>query len=223
MKRANVVSVRSLFSGSTRMRCASSSRGFHWQPAQVAQLLVDLETSARDSIDEEDVPEERLYLGVITTGRAKAGLATLHDGRQRLVVLTMFIAFARDRVLANSERNKLDRMLVRRAFARPPEPRLRLPPEEHAWFAHFILAPGATKRLPATPPPGSPRELLLAARFMEHAFAAYRPEELRNIVDFLLHHTAMVRSVGEHAAPPPRPALSVVPPASPGHYSVAAE
>jgi len=58
---------------------------------------------------------------------------------------------------------------------------------------------------------------------MEHAFAAYRPEELRNIVDFLLHHTAMVRSVGEHAAPPPRPALSVVPPASPGHYSVAAE
>lgn len=223
MKRANVVSVRSLFSGSTRMRCASSSRGFHWQPAQVAQLLVDLETSARDSTDEEDVPEERLYLGVITTGRAKAGLATLHDGRQRLVVLTMFLAFARDRVLANSERNKLDRMLVRRAFARPPEPRLRLPPEEHAWFAHFILAPGATKRLPATPPPGSPRELLLAARFMEHAFAAYRPEELRNIVDFLLHHTAMVRSVGEHTAPPPRPMLSVVPQASPTHYSVAAE
>ena len=214
MKRANVVSVRSLFSGSTRMRCASSSRGFHWQPAQVAQLLVDLETSARDSIDEEDVPEERLYLGVITTGRAKAGLATLHDGRQRLVVLTMFIAFARDRVLANSERNKLDRMLVRRAFARPPEPRLRLPPEEHAWFAHFILAPGATKRLPATPPPGSPRELLLAARFMEHAFASYSVADLRNIIDFLTHHTAVVRSLAEE-----RPVFASALPALPAPSS----
>lgn len=224
MKRANVVSIRSLFSGSTRLRCASSPRGFHWQPPQVAQLLVDLETSARDSIDEEDVPEERLYLGVITTSRAKSGVATLHDGRQRLVVLTMFLAFARDRMTANGDRNRIDRMLVRRAFGRPPEPRLRLPPEEHAWFAHFILPPGATKRLPATPPPGSPRELLLAARFMQHAFAGYPAEELHNIVDFLLHHTALVRSIGEQAAPPPRPMLSVVPQApSPSHYSVAAE
>ena len=45
------------------------------------------------------------------------------------------------------------------------QPRLRQSPEDHAWFAHFILPPGATKRLPATAPLGSPRELLLAARF----------------------------------------------------------
>jgi hypothetical protein len=223
MKRANVVSVRSLFSGSTRLRCASAPRGFHWQPPQVAQLLVDLETTARDCLDEEDVPEERLYLGVITTSRPKSGVATLHDGRQRLTVLTMFLAFARDRLPNNGERNRLDRMLVRRSFGRPPEPRLRQSPEDHAWFAHFILPPGATKRLPATAPLGSPRELLLAARFMEHAFANYSLDELRSMVDFLLHHTAMVRSLGEYVAPPPRPMLAASRGTVPSHYSIAAE
>lgn len=223
MKRANVVSVRSLFSGSTRLRCASSPRGFHWQPPQVAQLLVDLETIARDCVDEEDVPEERLYLGVITTSCPKSGVATLHDGRQRLTVLTMFLAFARDRLPNNGERNRLDRMLVRRSFGRPPEPRLRQSPEDHAWFAHFILPPGATKRLPATAPLGSPRELLLAARFMEHAFANYGLDELRSMVDFLLHHTAMVRSLGEYVAPPPRPMLTAPRETVPSHYSIAAE
>jgi len=224
MKRANVVSVRSLFSGANRLRCASSRRGFSWQPPQVAQLLVDLETSARDSVDEEDVPEERLYLGVITTSRAKSGLSALHDGQQRLTVLAMFLAFARDRVQSNKERNNLDRMLMRRTFGRPPEPRLRLSAMDHAWFAHFILPPGATKRLPATTPLGSPRELLLAARFMEHAFAAYKPEELTNILDFLLHHTAFVRSIADFAPPPPRPMLASPQQAAPAHhYSIAAE
>lgn len=234
MKRANVVSVRTLFAGATRLRCTSSRKGFHWQPPQVAQLLVDVETSARDSADEEDVPEERLYLGVITTSRGKSGVSVLHDGQQRLVVLAMFLAFARDRVQSNTERNRLDRMLVRRAFARPPEPRLRLSAMDHAWFAHFILPPGATRRLPATAPLGSPRELLLAARFMEHAFGSYKPDELSNILDFLLHHTALVRSIADVAPPPPHPMLahpmladpmlagSRQPAPSP-HFSIAAE
>ena len=223
MKRANIVSLRSLFSGSTRLRCASSPRGFHWQPPQVAQLLVDLETTARDCLDEEDVPDERLYLGAITTSRPKSGFATLYDGRQRLTVLAMFLAFARDRLPTNRERNRLDRMLVRRSLGRPPEPRLRQSPEDHAWFAHFILPPGATKRLPAAAPLGSPRELLLAARFMEHAFAGYSLDELRSMVDFLLHHTAMVRSLGECVATPPRPMLAAPRETMPSHYSIAAE
>ncbi|MEZ6028173.1 MAG: DUF262 domain-containing protein [Hyphomonadaceae bacterium] len=223
MKRANVVTIRSLFSGSCRLRCASSPRGFHWQPPQVAQLLVDLETTARDCLDEEDVPEERLYLGVITASRPKSGVSTLHDGRQRLTVLTMFLAFARDRLPTNRERNQIDRILVRRTFGRAPEPRLRLSPEDHAWLAHFVLPPGATKRLPPTAPLGSPRELLLAARFMEHAFANYSLDELRSIVDFLLHHTAVVCSVGDYVAPPPRPMLAAPREATPASYSIAAE
>ena len=79
------------------------------------------------------------------------------DGQQRLVMLAMFLAFARDRMPTNSERNLIDRLLVRRAFGRPPEPRLRLAPEDHAWFSHFILPPGATPRLPETSPLGSPK------------------------------------------------------------------
>lgn len=201
MKRADVVSIRSLFSGSSRFRCGPARPGYHWGPPQVAQLLVDLETAAQDSLDEEDVSEERLYLGPITIAPQKGGLATLLDGQQRLVTIAMFIAFARDRIPSNSDRNRLDRMLVRRAFARPPEPRLRLAPEDHAWFAHFILPPGATRRLPPGAPLGSPKQLLLAARFMEHAFTNYSADDLRSIVDFLLHHTSVVRSIAE-----PRPA-----------------
>ena len=48
--------------------------------------MVDLETAAHDSIDEEDVPEERFYLGVITICPQQRGIATLLDGQQRLAV-----------------------------------------------------------------------------------------------------------------------------------------
>jgi hypothetical protein len=201
MKRADVVSVRNLFSGRARYRCGPARPGFVWGPPQVAQLIVDLENAARDSFDEEDVPEEALYFGVVTVSPPKSGVYTVIDGQQRFIVLAMFLAFARDRAATNSERNRLDRMLVRRAIGRHPEPRFRLTPEDHAWFAHFILPPGATRRLPATAPLGSPRELLLAARFMEHCFSGYTPEDLRSIVDFLLHHTAMVRSLAQPQAP----------------------
>lgn len=209
MKRADIVTVRALFSGRSRYRCGPARPGFHWGPPQVAQLIVDLENAAQDSADEEDVSEERLYLGVVTVAPPKSGLYVLMDGQQRLIVLAMFLAFARDRLPTNRERNNLDRLLVRRAWRKPPESRLRLTPEDHAWFAHFILPPGATTRLPASAPLGSPRELLLAARFMEHIFSAYSVAELRSITDFLLHHTAMVRSLGEQRAPvaPAAPAL----------------
>ena len=210
MKRADVVSVGRLFSGTARFRCGPARPGFHWGPPQVAQLLVDLETSAHDSIDEEDVPEERFYLGVITVCPLQHGVSTLLDGQQRLVTLSMFLAFARDRLPNNRERNRIDRMLMRRSFGRAPEPRLRLAPEDHAWFAHFILPPGATRRLPAGAPLGSPKELLLAARFMEHAFASYSVADLRNIIDFLMHHTAVVRSLAEER-PVFAPALPSLP------------
>ena len=210
MKRADVVSVGRLFSGTARFRCGPARPGFHWGPPQVAQLLVDLETSAHDSIDEEDVPEERFYLGVITVCPLQQGISTLLDGQQRLVTLSMFLAFARDRLPNNGERNRIDRMLMRRSFGRALEPRLRLAPEDHAWLEHYILPPGATRRLPAGAPLGSPKELLLAARFMEHAFASYSVADLRNIIDFLMHHTAVVRSLAEER-PVFAPALPSLP------------
>ncbi len=234
MKRADIVSVRSLFAGSLRYRCGPARPGFHWGPQQVAQLVVDLETAARDSIDEEDVPEERLYLGIITVCPQNGGVSTLLDGQQRLATLSMFIAFARDRVPTPSLRNRLDRLLMRRAIGRLPEPRLRLAPEDHAWFSHFILPHGATRRLPATAPLGSPKEMLLAARFLEHAFANYTPADIVNMADFLMHHTAVVRSVAEQrpAYTPPLPTMSAPsrpvwnesePVAHAAHYHVAAE
>jgi hypothetical protein len=226
MKRADVVSVRSLFSGASRYRCGPARPGFHWGPPEVAQLVVDLENGARDSIDDEDVEEERLYLGIVTVSHSTNGQYTLLDGQQRLAVLTMYLAFARDRLHSNSERNRIDRMIMRRALGSPPEARLRLAPEDHAWFSHFILPPGATTRLPPNPPLGSPRQLLLAARFMEHAFAAYGQEVLANIVDFLLHHTAVVRSLAEphpSFAPPAHATRPAWNQPEPSHYRVAAE
>ena len=212
MKRANIVTIGDLFGGKSRYRCGPAHSGFVWQPPQIAQMIVDLEDAARECLHEEDVSEERFYLGVITVSPAKSGLATLLDGQQRLALIAMFLAFARDRLPTNRERNKIDRALVRRTWNRPPEPRLRLAPEDHAWFSHFILPPGATRRLPQTAPLGSPRELMLAARFMEHAFAAYAVEELRSIVDFLLHHTAVCRSIEvQHQHQPDTPTVPALP------------
>jgi hypothetical protein len=202
MKRADIVNLRRLLAGNSRFRCANPRPGFHWEPQKIAQLVVDLENAARETHNEEDVSAECFYLGVITVSPSKSGPSLLLDGLHRLVVLSMFLAFARDRLPGNAERNRLDRLLVRRAIGQAPEPRLRLAPEDHAWFAHFILPPGATRRLPPTAPLGSPRELLLCARFLEHAFSAYQIDDLRSIVDFILHHTAVCRSVGDVAMQP---------------------
>jgi Protein of unknown function DUF262 len=230
MKRADVVNVRGLFAGNARYRTGPARPGFVWGPPEVAQLMVDLETSARDFGEDDDIDEERFYLGVLTVSRLGGGAFALVDGQQRLTVIQMFLAFARDRVQDASDRNRLDRMLVRRSLIRPPEPRLRLSPEDHAWFAHFILPPGATTRLPPSAPLGSPRYLLLAARFLEHCFATYTQVDIRRIAIFLLDNTAFVRSVAEThaswahtAAPPARPPMPGPVYASPGHFKIAAE
>ncbi len=197
MKRADVVSVRSLFSGSTRLRTAPSHRGFVWGPPEVAQLLVDLELGARDPDSDDDEVPERFYLGVISITRLGKGVCELHDGQQRLATLAMILAFIRDRIDHGGVRQRLDRMLVRRSLFHPPEPRLRLTPEDHAWFSHFILPPGATTRLPTENPIGSPRELLLAARFMEQAFLSYSDDDLWDLAEFTTENTAVVRSLIE--------------------------
>ena len=45
---------------------------------------------------------------------------------------------------------------------------------------------------------------------MEHAFASYSVADLRNIIDFLMHHTAVVRSLAEER-PVFAPALPSLP------------
>ncbi|HEV7692451.1 MAG TPA: DUF262 domain-containing protein [Hyphomonadaceae bacterium] len=249
MKRADIVSVRGLLSGNARYRPSTGHRGFSWTPAEVAQLLVDLELSARNDEDEDDefAPDERFYLGVIAVQPARNGLYTLVDGAQRLATLALLLAFARDRIDDGGERQRIDRMLVRRSLARPPEPRIRLTPEDHAWYSHFILPQGATRRLPSQSPLGSPRELLMAARFMEQAFADYDQDDLWRLSGFVSYHAAVVRSVAqpgatwssltlnapsasaEFPAPPqfqsrfpPQPPFPPEPP-RPSHYGVAAE
>jgi hypothetical protein len=216
MKRTNVVSMRSLLSGSARYKPIATHRGFMWSPAEVAQLLVDLELAAKadEHEDEETVPHERFYLGVMTVNHFRGGQYIVIDGQQRLVTLALILAFARDRIEDAGERQRLDRMLVRRSLTKSPEARIRLSPEDHAWFSHFILPPGATRRLPANAPIGSPRALLLAARFMEQAFLSYSQDDLITIADYIRRHAAFVRTVTvdanafvpEHAPPAHLPA-----------------
>ena len=195
MKRADVVSVRSLFSGRARFRVGSVRRAFVWGLTEVAQLLVDLENGA--AIEADDDLEERFYLGPITVSRAHGGTFVLHDGQQRLAVISMVLAFARDRINDPRARLMLDKMLVRRSMFRAPEPRLRLSPEDHAWYSHFILPPGATMRIPQQAPIGSPKNLLLAARFMEQAFQNYNVDSLHALIEFICMHTAVVRSLAD--------------------------
>ena len=214
MKRTDVVSMRSLLSGSARYKPVQSHRGFVWTPAEVAQLLVDLEFAAKadeDGDDEDGAPAERFYLGIMTVNYLRRGQYIVVDGQQRLTTLALIIAFARDRTNDNGERQRLDRMLVRRSLTRSPEPRIRLSPEDHAWFSHFILPPGATKRLPARAPIGSPRALLLAARFMEQAFISYSQDDIYTIANYVRRNAAFVRTIAEPgmawpALPAPTPA-----------------
>lgn len=224
MKRADVLSIRSLFSGSARFRAAPSHRGFVWSPTEVAQLVVDMEIAARDPEADDDDLVERFYLGVLNVRPLKNGVFILQDGLQRLTTLMMMLAFIRDRVQNVRLARRIDGILKRRAFARAAEPRLRLPPESQAWFSHFILPTGATMRLPAETPIGSPRELMLAARFMEQCFAGYGDQNLIDLAEFAIKNTAVVRTVVEIGAPsaaPAGPSRFQDEPLS--HYGVAAE
>ncbi len=225
MKRADVVSVRGLFSGGARYRPAPGHRGYTWTPAEIAQLLVDLEVGARSDEDDDDefAPDERFYLGVITLGRGPNNQFTVFDGCQRLTTLAFLLAFARDRIEDPRERQRLDRMLVRRSMVKKPEPRLRLTPEDHAWYAHFILPPGATRRLPTQAPLGSPRELLMAARFMEQCFADYSQDDLWRMAGFASFHAAVVRSLVDGHAHAPAISTRAEPVHAGSHYGIAAE
>jgi hypothetical protein len=225
MKRADVLSIRTLFSGSARFRVAPSHRGFVWSPQEVAQLVVDMEIAARDPEADDDDLAERFYLGVLNVRAQKGGIFIVQDGVQRLTTVAMMLAFIRDRVQNVRLSRRIDALLKRRSFARPAEPRLRLSPESQAWFSHFILPAGATMRLPPEAPIGSPRELLLAARFMEQCFAGYGDQNLIDLAEFAMKHTAVVRTLVEVGAPatptrttPPRFQDEPL-----SHYGVAAE
>jgi hypothetical protein len=224
MKRADVLSIRTLFSGSNRFRAAPSHRGFVWSPTEVAQLVVDMEIAARDPEADDDELVERFYLGILNVRPSKNGVFILQDGLQRLTTITMMLAFIRDRVRNPRISRRIDGLLKRRTMMRPAEPRLRLPAESHAWFSHFILPAGATMRLPEEAPIGSPRELLLAARFMEQCFAGYGDQNLMDLAEFAIKHTAVVRTLVEAGVPPVAqmpPRRQVDEPLS--HYGVAAE
>ena len=223
MKRADVLSIRTLFSGSARFRAAPSHRGFVWSPTEVAQLVVDMEIAARDPEADDDDLVERFYLGVLNVRPLKNGVFILQDGLQRLTTLMMMLAFIRDRVQNVRLSRRIDGVLKRRAFARPAESRLRLPPESQAWFSHFILPAGATMRLPAEAPIGSPRELMLAARFMEQCFAGYGDQNLIDLAEFAMKNTAVVRTVVEAGAPSATPTPPRFQDEPLSHYGVAAE
>ncbi len=225
MKRADVLSIRTLFSGASRYRAAPSHRGFVWTPQEVAQLVVDMEIAARDPEIDEDDPVERFYLGVLNVRPVKRGVFMVQDGVQRLTTLTMMLAFIRDRVRSPRVSRRIEKVLKRQPMFRPAEPRLRLPAESHAWFSHFIMPAGATMRLPVEAPIGSPRELLLAARFMEQCFAGYGEQNLIDLAEFAIKNTAVVRTLVETTVPTPAPARTAPryqdEPLS--HYGVAAE
>jgi hypothetical protein len=225
MKRADVLSIRTLFSGSARFRAAPSHRGFVWTPQEVAQLVVDMEIAARDPEADDEELVERFYLGVINVRPAKNGVYVLQDGLQRLTTLTLMLAFIRDRVRNIHISRRIDAILRYRPLLRPAEPRLRLPAELHAWVSHFILPAGATMRLPAEAPIGSPRELLLAARFMEQCFAGYGEQNLVDLAEFAIKKTAVVRTLVETSAPVAQPRFTPQRPVDEplSHFGVAAE
>lgn len=198
MKRVDIFNLRRLFSGPSRFRPLPSRRGFEWELPQIAQLVVDLELNARSAPDDDDEDDiERFFLGTINVSRAPHGAFIIHDGLQRLAVLSLFLAFARDRSDDARERQRLDNLLIRHPLVGTPEPRLRLSPEDHAWYAHFILPEGATRRLPSVAPLGSPKHLLLAARFMDQTFRNYSQDDLAMLSEFATSSTAVVRNLAE--------------------------
>jgi hypothetical protein len=216
MNRAKLVRMRALFSGASVYRCDAPGRSFAWGPPEFVQLMLDIEDGARTP-PERNTPKERLYLGVVHATRSLRGPATVNDGRQRLMALSMVLAFARDRSWDPHEQRRLNAMLFRTNWRREAEPRLQLGPDEQPWFERRILAPGATMKIQSDAPAGGIRQLLYGARFLYRAFDAYTDQQRRELAAFVANHTAVVLSnTPEHVT---TPCVKLIAPPHPAPYA----
>jgi hypothetical protein len=178
MKRTKVRSVRHVLSGDACFRTESFARGYSWGAPEISQLLIELEDSARDGLIAS--ARRSLYLGVVSiTPCPKGPDVFLLDGLQRVVSLSMFLAFAR------------------------AVPRIQLLGEEQDFFVRQILTPGATLRMPEAASEAGVRNLLSSARFMHRAFRDYSIDFIRTLVGALLDHAAVVVAIGEPRIPGP--------------------
>lgn len=202
MKRTKVRSVRRWLSGDACFRTESFTRGYTWGAPEISQLLIELEDSARDGLVSS--ARRSLYLGVVSIAPCPKGPDVfLLDGLQRAVALSMFLAFARDRLHGHVERARIDRFLFRRRLIGRPVPRIQLMGDEQDFFVRQILTPGATLRLSDGAVDGGSRSLLSSARFMHRAFRDYSIDFIRTLVGALLDHAAVVVAIGEPRIPGP--------------------
>jgi hypothetical protein len=195
MKRAQVVSIGRLMSGSLRLTWNGPEAGFAWRTDRLVQLLADLDAIADDRLSDARLPDGCLYMGVITTTLPHKGQARILDGGQRLTALLMLIACARDRLGGGRLCRRLARALARQPLFGPGEARLRMSGAAGQWFAGHILSPGATLRLPGDAPDATTGAMLLNARLIGGALDAMGAAGAARISRALLDNTSLVRSL----------------------------
>ena len=207
VKRAELLPVRKILSGARVYRTDKPEHSFLWGAPETAQFLMDLEAVAGDRTAETD-HEERHYLGNLSVSPdLETGEMQILDGLQRLTMLSMFLAFARDRLRSASVRNQIHRMLFRTAVNGERTPRVTLNSDERDWFSLYILDTGGTLDLPRSAPNPGQRRLLAAARFMHRVFADYSRPQIRRLVRAVTHETALVVGLSAPEAWSALPAL----------------
>lgn len=213
-RRAEVKSIRQVLTGPRIFLSPASPHHqpgvFHWSAPEVAQFLIELEENSGERPSHAD--EECFYLGVLSLSPdAREYRYRILDGLQRLTAISMFLAFARDRLPSRGERNRINKLLYHSPLSGSRTARLQLGGPEQDWFNLFILDAGATRELPAFADGDSQRNLLACAKFMHRVFRNYKTSQIRNLVRCLERRTAFVISEAVQHAVPDRFALPAPP------------
>lgn len=137
--KVKLVPVRELFSGSSRFQLPWFQRAYAWQVPQVGRLLTDI----FDVMEQQDPKRQRYFLGTLMVARTPGQLyASLVDGHQRVMTLTLLFAVIRDLETDPFVRSEIQSLIGTVAN--------RLQPQENLaqFCVNYVQAVGATESIP---------------------------------------------------------------------------
>ncbi len=189
----SIKTIEQHFTGALSFHLPWFQRAYAWSEEHATQLL-------RDLIDAADGARGRYFLGnVMLAVKGSQTAASIIDGHQRTLTLTILFALLRDRMADEAMRNRLDSLIriSERPAASEPAFRVSTQPISAGCFRSFVQDPGAT----AVEPEGNLADLLESERkFVQNrnAMALIIDEHLatdtarHRFADFLVRNCSLV-------------------------------
>ena len=188
--KAQETTVGGLFASGEVLSLPPYQRSFSWLQDDVAALISDLsEAQEHDRIH---------FIGaIVVVGRARARLAEIIDGQQRLTTLTILLCVLRDLLKGTRTADQLHRLVETPGRHRSSDDhpwRLTLNALDRAFFEACIQTPGATLHVEEMRPVSeSQTRLVGAANQIRHQLRGLSERDLVAFADYVSESCVLVR------------------------------